>query len=537
MKKDAYTYTTYKSSTDYGTEYTLIYKLDDAKKAFSDLTEDELNQVKDAYLMTLVDNTTYSKAALNEVRSDAGLVIYDKYFAYSYSNSYDSSMAWKNIAGNASLVAKTNSFEISADDYYNYAMGHNDALYILYASIRGMEESINNFEFLYGAERDIYKNGSLRKIYFYDTLKDTVSAGYSEATYGSEDVYLYARYGFNDFDKALFNYYVQSDLKTVWVSETILDNTDGVYSFNQSALTYATDVLNDLYTNYYNLYSYQINITTDYNSDYQVDDLTDVYANAANYGLNITQADIEAKLASLYLVISNKLDGKEEGDIAETLSDFVSEYNKNEDGTYDEYKSYGFKVAYQKVTSSSTAITYANYGTTATDEMNQAYKTIYNDKMLADTFSEFAIADSFVADKNGAHLVVATKGTDNLEKPSFKYEIAEGDETKYNAQSANDTDVPTLSQFAAAFNLYYYSLLAANKDEASKYGIEEYPLPFPSSLSFTNYTSKLSNYFYSDNYLYSMASKALAANTSDATLKAKFETIQTVYEYFLEESK
>ena len=537
MDKDEYTYTTYKSSTDYGTEYSLIYKLDEAKKEFADLTEDELSAVKDAYFMAMIENSTYSRAALVELRQDAGVVIFDKYFAYSYATSYDSSMNWKTTSGNDKLIAKADSFEISADDFYNYAMGHNDALYILYASIKGMEESINNFEFLYGAERDVYKNGSLRKIYFYDTLRSAVDTGFSEATYNSEDVYLYARFGFNDFDKALYNYYIQSDLKTVWVSETVLDNNDGVYSFNNSALTYATDVLNDLYTNYYNLYSYQINITTDYNSDYQVDDLTDVYTNAANYGLTIAQADIEAKLASLYTVIADKLNGKKESELAEALSDFVTEYNKNEDGTYDDYKTYGFKVTYQKVTSSSTAITYANYGSTATDEMNQAYKTIYNDKMLADTFSEFAIADAFVADKNGAHLVVATKGTDSLKKPSFKYEIAEGDETKYNAQSANDTDEPSLSQFAAAFNVYYYSLLAADKDEAATYGVDEYPLPFPTSVSFSNYTSKLSSYFYSDNYLYSYAAKALASTTSDATLKAKFEAIQAVYEYFLEESK
>ena len=537
MAKDEYTYTTYKSSTDYGTEYSLIYKLDDAKKAFSDLTEDELAAVKDAYFMSMIENSSYSRAALVDARQEAGVVFFDKYFAYSYSSSYDSNMAWRNIDGDSKLLVKAYDFEISADDYYNYAMGHNDALYILYASIKGMEQNINNYEFLYGAERDVYKNASLRKIYYYDTLKNAVDSGYNESTYGSQDVYLSSRFGFNDFDKALFNYYVQSDLKTVWVSETVLDNTDGVYSFNASALTYATDVLNDLYTNYYNLYSYQINITTDYNSDYQVDDLKDVYANAANYGLNITQADIEAKLAGLYTIIANKVIDKKDSELAEALSDFVTEYNKNEDGTYDEYKTYGFKVTYQKVTSSSTAITYANYGSTATDEMNQAYITIYNNKMLADTFEEFAIADAFVADKNGAHLVIATKGTDDLKKPIFKYELAEADQDKYNAQCANATDEPSLSQFAAAFNLYYYSLLAADKDEAATYGIEEYPLPFPSTVSFSNYTSKLSSYFYSDNYLYSLAAKSLATNTSDAALKAKFEAIQAVYEYFLEESK
>ena len=219
------------------------------------------------------------------------------------------------------------------------------------------------------------------------------------------------------------------------------------------------------------------------------------------------------------------------------MSEFVTEYNKNENGDYTQYKQLGFKVSYQKVTSNNSAITYANYGSTATEQMNAAYKALYNDKMLLDTFNTFAVADSFVSDKNGAHFIAGTKGTDNLKKPSFKYTIAEGDQDKYNAQCANEEDTPTLSQFAAAFNVYYYSLLASDSTTAKdSYGIENYPLPFPSTISFSNYTSKLSSYFFSENYLYQLASDILG-NTTDGTLKAKFNTIKTVYAYFLEENK
>ena len=537
MEKDEYTYTTYKSKTDFGTEYSLIYKLDDAKKEFANLTEAELEEVKDAYLMEQAESSTVSKAALTQIRSDAHLTINDKYFAYTYASSYDSSMKWKGIKGDSSIIAKADGVEITADSYYDYAMGHNDALYILYASIMNIEECINNFEMVYGSERDLTKNTSLRKNYYTEQLNSAL-ASYSEDTYESQNVYLYARYGYNTFDKVLLNHFVASDLKTIWVSENVLVNTDGVYSFSSDASTYATDVLNSQYTNYYNLYSYQINVTTDYNNDFVADDLLDVYQNTANYNITLTQAEIENKLADLYTIIAQKLDGKHDHDVAETLTDFVKEYNKNEDGTYTQFKAMGFKVSYEKVTSSNTAITYYNYGDTATDEMNAQYKSIYTTKMLANTFSEFALSDTFVADKNGAHFICATEGTDTLKAPSFKYEFVEGDDEKYNAQAANDNDEPTLSQFAAAFNIYYYSLLAADKDEAKdKFGIENYPLPFPTKVSFTNYTKLLSNYFFSDNYLYMMASNVLKDATTDATLKTKFETISTVYSHFLEENK
>ena len=538
MEEGEYTYTTLKSTTSYSTVYSLIYKLDAGKKAFSSLTEDEMNALKDAYFMERCEDSTVAKTAMAELRSEAGLVFYDKYFAYAYANGYDSSMAWKGIAGSSNLLLKTNSLEISADQFYDYAMNQNNALYILYASILPMEECINNYEMVYGTERDIEKNGSLRKVYYYDTLKKTLETNYNQNTYETEEVYLASQYGYNDFNKALLNHFVASDLKTIWVAETVLDNNDGVYSFSNNALTYATDVLNDLYTNYYNLYSYQINVTTDYNSDYTTDDLTDVYANTQNYNINLTQTQIEDGLASLHTAINQKISGADSATkVAELMSEFVTEYNKNENGDYTQYKQLGFKVSYQKVTSNNSAITYSNYGSTATEQMNAAYKALYNDKMLLDTFNTFAVADSFVSDKNGAHFIAGTKGTDNLKKPSFKYVIAEGDQDKYNAQCANEEDTPTLSQFAAAFNVYYYSLLASDSTTAKdSYGIENYPLPFPSTISFSNYTSKLSSYFFSENYLYQLASDILG-NTTDETLKAKFNTIKTVYAYFLEANK
>ena len=68
--------------------------------------------------------------------------------------------------------------------------------------------------------------------------------------------------------------------------------------------------------------------------------------------------------------------------------------------------------------------------------MNQTYKTIYNDKMLADTFDEFAIADAFVADKNGAHLADISGGqatvndADLVGNPTLQMKIT-GDDTVY----------------------------------------------------------------------------------------------------------
>ena len=539
MKENEYTYAPLKSTTSAGTTYSLIYRIDAGKADYDTLSQDEKAQVKAAYIDELVENSSNVVSAMAEKRADANISFFDKYFAFSYSSVYDTDIKWKNIEGSSTVLVKADGIEITADSFYNYAMQRSAEYMVLYASQLKINATINEFSKLYGTERDLSNNGSLRMVYYYDTLKNAITQEYSEATYECEEVYLYNKFGYNSFNKSLLRYYVESDLKTALVFDQLInvdENNNASFKEGQAS-TDALAIIDSLYDNYYDLTAHLINVTTDLDGDFVTDDLAAVIADPTEFGLTITSASITDKLASLHAIIKFKLDECDSlSEATAALSDFVTEYNKSSrtDGTYATYKAFGFKVSY----SSQGEQTYASKRSSNTDVMNAKYKALYDEKITASTYSKFAYADEFAVDENGAHFILGVRATDSGKKPSFIYTVDADDKDSINANAAGTTDKPSLGQFANSFYLYYCSLIYTNKDTAEKTfeSGDRYPLSYPSSLKFDAYNEVIKNYFMSDNWINGFYCDVLTLGNGEGIDSAKFAEFKTIYDYFLNQN-
>ena len=539
MNKNDYTYTTYRSTTSLGTTYSLVYALDDNTKV--DFTAEMRNAILEKYLNDRIYQSYYQNMALTELREASGLKFYDKFLAYDYYVNVNQSFDYTKAMGDSELLVACGDIKIKADDYLAYALNMSQARFVTLALLNKAVEKTPSFALAYGTETDLNKNASLRKLYYFDKVQSDLTTNYKEETYGSEEMYLYQKYGVITIADEVLSDTV-SDLKSWLVSDLILQaDENGIYSFVADFQAKVQEIIDEYYNNYYNLKPYVINVYTDYNQDYVADDLTKVIANPAEYGVDATKAaQIENKLAQLYTVITSKFTAEtKEEDVETVLSDFVKEYNASSitDGTYSEYKKLGLKVEYKKISSTATstgAVTYVNYGYNQTASVNQALRTLFTN-IDADSTKAYYYLNEMVTDVNGSHFYVAIKG-DTQRFPSYKYTLPESQVGKINAGAVNTEDKPSLTQVANALNVYLFSLIASKADLAKEnFNVDEYPLEFPSSIDLSNYRTAVGNYFINDNWIYGVLAKAVSDAQTDAALKASFKSVSDYFFFELEE--
>ncbi len=553
MSVDDYTYTVAPYTVGYGTAYTLIYKLTGEDKVdYADQTDEVKNEILSHFINAYVATTSVVTAAMANLRSENGITFNDRYFAAGYI-SYDSSYDDSKIAGDSTILVKLNDFSITADDFYNYATERDLAYYLMYAAVLKIEETTDAYTLLYGDERDVTKNASLRYISYYDNLKSYISSNYSSDKYELESDYIFGAFGFNNFDDALNYYYVSNDLKTMVVYSLLFNiDDDNNVSVNPIYEAKLQSIMDDYYNNYYDLYTYELAIYTDYDGDFEKDDLGEIIDNIDEYGIKLydesnnlitdktaLHAAYETELNSFYELIKDKVkDADSASDAANIITDFIDEYNNSSriDGDYSEYKQLGFMLSYNAVSATddnnkAISITYYNYGDAATDQMNAAYLSIYN-KVIADTYDNvFAIADSLAIDENGGHFILATAGDSGTKKPSFKYSEDEDKNSKYNNAANNDSDTPTMTQFINAMYIEFYQVILTDRDTAlNDFNISYFPDLFPNNIDFSDYVTKADAYFYSESFI----NIFFAGVLSEEEGYEDYVTYQTIYQYFLD---
>ncbi|MCB9498841.1 MAG: hypothetical protein H6687_03020 [Bacillales bacterium] len=553
MSADDYTYTVAPYTVGYGTAYTIIYKLTGEDKAdYADATDEVKNEILSHFIDAYVATTSVVTAAMANLRSENGITFNDRYFAADYV-SYDSSYDDSSIAGDSTILVKLNDFSITADDFYNYATERDLAYYLMYAAVLKIEETMDAYTLLYGDERDVTKNASLRYISYYDDLESYISSNYSADDYELESDYIFDTFGFNNFEDALNYYYVSNDLKTMVVYSLLFNiDDDNNVSVNPLYEAKLQSIMDDYYNNYYDLYTYELSIYTDYDGDFEKDDLEQVIDNIDEYGIKLydgsdnlitdkaaLQAAYEAELDSFYELIKDKVeDADSASDAATIIKDFIDEYNNSSriDGDYSEYKELGFMLSYSAVSttdddSNTVSITYYNYGDTATAQMNAAYLSVY-DKVISDTYDDvFAIADSLTIDEVGAHFILATEGDGGTTKPSFKYSEDEDEDSEYNNAANNDSDTPTMTQFINAMYIEFYEVILTDSDTAlSDFNISYFPDLFPSDVDFSDYVTAADNYFYSESFVNIFFAGVLSQEEG----YEDYATYQTIYQYFLD---
>lgn len=494
LDENDYTYMATLDTVKYGTVNSVCYKISgEAIKDYSLLTSDEKDALIDDYLDEIISDTTKLNKVLNDFRSSS-ITFYDREFAFDYNNSYDNSYNFLNLKGDEKKIMKVNDRDITADQYYEFVRERNLDYYIFLGSLPEIANQVPLYSLLYGNEKDINKNASLRKADFANTLEAYIEKNYNKNIYGDLALFLYAKFGLNTKEDVLKYYYVFNDLEALTVIYNTFSETDVPceVQINPDYSNKVSSVIDDLYDNFYSLYAYDLLIFTDRNNDYKRDDLSELSNTSELYDLiNDLFEEIKAEIDAF-----DSDDDKSYQEISDKLLKILGEYNEasRDDAKYGIYKRNGIFLAYGNYNNDS-AIDYSSYSEKLTDEMNETLKTIFNTDGYKNL--KYHLNQSLTFDKDGAHITLTKPYQD---KPSFKYELAE--DSTLNPKAANDSDKPSIDQVANALYVSLYKSLLTSKDIAkSKFEIENFPKDFPTSLVLTPYVEKLTSYFNSDNFL------------------------------------
>lgn len=571
LSKDEFTYYVSSDTVDYGTTYTFIYRLDGERTDYNDLNEEAKAAVLAEYYTTLVETTANVTAALVDLRLKNNITFYDRFFAYNYTKSYDTSYGTDHdsstddtaaeITGDKEKILTVDGLTITCDSFYDFVSERDINYYVFYAAIPHIEETLSSYSLLYGDNRDLFSNASLRYVSYYSGLRSTVDTNYDDTNttdaYEYEEDYIYQTYGYKTFEDTVNYYYAANDLKTMTVYQLLFNVAeDGTVAINSEYLSKIQETLDKFYDNYYDVYGVELSIYTDYNGDYKVDDMNDVINNLESYGVKMYDNSNDLltgdalktaytnALDSFYTLVKDTVkDKKSDSEALTAIKALIEDYDTTSitDTTskYYLYKKLGFKLSYADISTTNSSsktisVTYFSFYDTYTDEVNAALKSIY-DKVIASGFSDpFAICDSLTYDKDGAHFFIGTEG--DSDKPSYKFsiadDVADDDDTVYNTACENDQDKLTMTQLINALYIDFYTIIATDSDTAyDDYHISSFPDVYPSDLDFSTYTDYIDNYFYSDNFVNIFYSGVLKKEAGDS-----FDKYIEIYTYFLKNS-
>lgn len=548
LDKDEYTYTATLDKVSYGNNYTLIYRLDgEAKAQYKDLTETERAAILDEYLDTLVLSSQTEKAAMLSLRLEKNIEFFDRYLAYEYTKSVDPEYGTdhndetldepKVIEGHETVLAKVDGKEVTCDDFYNFQEARSLNYYILLTVMPDLQSFVGNYSLVFGEEKDLDKNASLRKVEYVEKLREEIKQNVGEGMFATEEEFLFSKYQTPVFEDVIKYNFLVNDLKTLLVMDLLFVNNEELKAFSPEYLTKATDVLSDVYDNFYSVKATEVLIYTDYDNDYKADDMNYVIENLDALNIKISdgstyltgealKTSYQTSLNKFYQLLDDASKDKKSTDEAkQALKSLVEEYDNttitDTENKYYEFKKLGFKLRY--VDSSSNTRTYASTGASLTSEINEEYAKLYNEHDDEPSLS-YVSSSNLVLDKNGAHFVVLTK-VDS--KPSFKYEYKENSE--YDALCNNENDKPSVGQFAGALYLYFFQLFFKDAETANDlYHLEDYPKLFPTSLNFSTYIETINKDLINEQFINSYYAKMLSTAADDS-----FDKLATIFTYFI----
>jgi hypothetical protein len=440
------------------------------------------------------DSETNVNNLLNDMRGELGFTINDYYVALDYTK-VDS---YYEFTGNGDktvlfsfekTLVSDDPVEFTADDFFNYVMKQNPALYTLYASQYKEILTTTYFNSVFGTQTDLRKNKSDRMEDMYQQITDTkqyysylvdMYAQYGlSAPYSSFSDYSYAQFGAKT-ELALLEYFVQGAIQPYLIDYTI--NAEEVVK-----LLYPT--VTEYFDNYFSLDTIHILTYVDYDEDGVADNYNDFIA-------SLSQAELDTfntLIASLQIEI-NEYEG--------TFDALAAEFNAatRDDETWGDYKQFGLFLKSEDLnfedseTGESHSLEYSGeYGIKDkfVPEFTDALIELYAEYSLPQNADVTELTSNLVTTEFGLHIIQVGQG-DNFDKPTFDFSEEDSDNPEYSVGIENDNEAPTLEQLElyATYKFYamVYDLTDANLEET--YGIT---LPtFPSSVK------KALDYYFDD---------------------------------------
>lgn len=463
----------------------------------------------------LVDETLNSVSSeigknqrLANLRMDYGIEINDYYLALDYSK-IDSDFEINKKGDKVVLASVTGrpgaeeaAYEITADDFYEYTLSKNAALYTLYASQYKELVASEYFLEIFGEETQFEKNKTLAMQEMFDSVQNAkdyyaylqqLYASYGvQFTFNSFQEYAYSQYS-TKTEADLVKFFIQGKLQPYFINEAITD-------YELVNLVYPTIL--EFYQNYFSLNVTHILTYVDFDENGKPDDYQDFIASlteAEKDEFDTLRASFETALDE-YLEIEDN-----------TFTTFVTAYQNasRDDITWGVFKQYGLQVLTEDLNivdedDVSHSLQYSGeYG------VKDSFVPEYVDALIKmyEAFQSEVNQDAtelYSSDENipvetefGIHLILVTKG-DDFDQPTTNFEEANPANPIYSEGSENEQDEPTLEQLLLYAEYFFYSTVydLEDADIESKYEITVPNIPARVSDALDFYFSQTLQSFY-----------------------------------------
>ena len=523
LETNKYTYFVTSYSYPISTLYTAFFMVEAPV-----VQEYDKDAATNAYIMNSIKDASFVNTVMAAIRKEAQIEFTDRTLGYNYYNSYDKSYAYLDTKGDATIAVKTKDKSLTVDEIYALAKTQNFESYLLYASLPYLLSNTPSYANIFGSEKDMDKNASLRKAYYANTVNSDVETNYKSETYKTVSQYLYQKYGHETVEDVVKYVYMVGELLNFFVIDELytVNTTDWTFTLNNEYEAKFQALIDDYYDNYYNIKAYNLVVKFDADNDLKTDDASTLQA---------TQTEV---LEHLYDYVKARVDKainenedktSENTLIANEMNKIVKEYKNakrsstalaySNDNALAYFKQYGLVLSYAQINSGNAA-TYINQGLSYTDEMNAALKELFNNPNMptSSQTDKILVSDQMVYDKDGAHFIFATYGGSKL---SFK--STSTSTYAYDADYKNEDEKMTVKQLAAAF----YTNVYTTKYTSSTAAKDSYRIEFSDnkpSLTFTQYVKAVNDYYTSE-YFYLQLVCEKIATTENQTVLTEFKTI------------
>jgi len=476
----------------------IAYKVaEEPRTDFEDLTAHRIAEIMDELAEFYITEENI-ESVMQEKREEVGLEIFDPLMKLKYK--FDTGISYDN-KGHDEIIATFGDVEITADDLYNYMEEKVGTFYsIEITKVKWLILS-DEYEAIYGEERDYMNNDSDEMALHRDELRNIKSIFSSNG---------YASYGFssNDYtwEEFLFLAFTATSENAVLEQLFVVGEVQPSLIYPTLSYDSVEAYIQDLVDNYFSLNVIHILMYVDFDHDFEPDSFDDMLE-----GFSVLE---EAEYNSLKVAFETLVLDKYNND-GLTTEQIVDEFQDSLIGDpaneWAVFKQYGFNLMSEPLSLDGESLSYVN-SSMLDENFKESLKRIYDIYVRPENEDMDEYVDTQLTTTDfGLHLIIAT-GT-GFEQPSAVYEISAENPNEYSNGAANDSLTPSESQILLYNEIKFAELEGVQADiilPSSVYqAIEEYYLTmFNSYFTQTGYSLITTQYILDNNGEY-------AANDAD----------------------
>lgn len=405
--------------------------LDDFEGSEEELKELIGAEVYDALQQEIIEMnllpSSFVSNRLADLRQEHNFDVYDYYLGLDYQNRAEDFII--NEDGHLTYLYTYDDVSITADEFLTEVLDLNLPLYLIYAT-QTKAVIASHYEDIYCNEGeeicdyDVLENDSEKMDVHrenYDNLKTQFEASYY-VDYYTFDEYIYLAYGVRSEYEMMYEYYVKSSLRTLFIYDKIEEDCTGL-------LEMLLDYRQPFYDNYFSLDVKHILLYIDRNEDNIPDNYYEFVDELDSEELSV----LNSLIADLEVAISEY-----EG----SFTSLVKDYNNasREDETWGAFKNYGLYIVFENLGELTYDLTYDVFA----EEFVEALIDLYEEYNNNQNIDEESLTSGLVTTQFGLHSIVVEKGL-NFELPELSItplEFAEFTEYKFSqiAYGAGDLE-------------------------------------------------------------------------------------------------